>query len=94
MTAGGGDGEAAGGEGDGGEGEGGGGEGDGGDEEDGGGGLGEGDGKLASQQAFLHLLRCLKFMHLLTFSHFFLFAVSVRPLHSSGPRPREGGGGL
>ena len=83
MQAGGG--EGAGGEGAGGEGEGGGGEGDGGGGEgDGGDGLGDGlgddGGELASQQVFLHVLRCLAFVHLLTFLHFFAFAVSVRPL--------------
>ena len=51
---------------------------------------GGGDGELASQQVFLHFLRCLAFVHLLTFLHVFLFALSVRPLQSFG---REGGGG-
>ena len=69
------EGEVEGGGGDGGgEGDGGGGEGD------GGGGLGDDGGELASQQVFLHVLRCLAFVHLLTFLHFFAFAVSVRPL--------------
>ena len=77
MQAGGGEGGS--GEGD--EGDGGGGEGDGGGGEgDGGGGLGDDGGELASQQVFLHVLRCLAFVHLLTFLHFFAFAVSVRPL--------------
>ena len=86
-------GEGEGGSGEGGEGDGGGGEGDGGGGEgDGGGGLGDDDGELASQQVFLHFLRCLAFVHVLTLLHFFLFAVSVRPLQSfcreadGGPR--------
>jgi hypothetical protein len=74
-------GEGEGGSGEGGEGDGGGGEGDGGGGEgDGGGWLGDDGGELASQQVFLHVLRCLAFAHLLTFLHFFAFAVSVRPL--------------
>ena len=73
------EGEVEGGGGDGGgEGDGGGGEGDGGDGL--GDGLGDDGGELASQQVFLHVLRCLAFVHLLTFLHFFAFAVSVRPL--------------